>query len=222
MDQRMRTDMDLEKDMLHTFGYYAGEARGTIRRVRGGEDRTGETQVDTAQENTGVREEPESNAYTVTINLHAGRSVPIGKTRVAVTEPFRLKPDETGEKKRHTPAATIADVWLKEGDPAIAGNVLVDAVAEVRENFHDRGYSYAKVVSSKYTVDHSAKNLNAEVMVDSGPLTYMGELEIKGESSVTRNYLEVLSTWKPGWVWNPAPCGRVPRRAPPERPVHLR
>lgn len=191
LDQRMRTDMDMAKDVLHASGYYAGEASGTIRRVRSGEDLADEDR-DRGRE---------SDAYTVTVTFTPGPLYTIGKTRVATTGPFRFIPDETGEKRRRPPASTLADVGLKEGDPAVAGNVL-DAVADVRENFRDRGYPYAKVVSSRYTVDHAAKTLDVDVMVDSGPLTYMGEIEIQGESSVAKSYLEALSTWKPGGVWN--------------------
>lgn len=195
LDQRMRTDMDMAKDVLHACGYYAGEASGKIRRVRDGADRADE---DSGRERGRGRE---SDAYTVTVTFTPGPLYTIGKTRVTVIGPLPVTPDDTGGRKRRPPASTLADVGLKEGDLAVAGDVL-DAVADVRENFRDRGYPYAKVVSSKYTVDHAAKTLDVDVMVDAGPLTYMGEIAIQGESSVAGSYLEALATWKPGQIWN--------------------
>ncbi|CAK7060938.1 MAG: Translocation and assembly module subunit TamA [Desulfovibrio sp.] len=195
LDQRMRTDLDLANDVLHAFGYYAGEAHGRIQREQHGEP----------DENDDKR--PESNTYTVTVTFEPGEQYTVGKTRVTVTEPYRLRSEEADEKRRRLPASTLADVGVKEGDPAIAGAIL-DAVSSVRENFRDRGYPYAKVASSRYVVDHSAKTLDVDVLVDSGPLVYMGDLEIQGGSSVTMHYLESLVTWRPGRVWNQSSVDR--------------
>lgn len=180
LDQRMRGDLDLAKDVLNSYGYHGGEVRGKIREKENG---------------------LENNTYAVTITFTPGEQYTVGKTRVRTTAPSPLPPEAAGRQKRRLPAATLADVGLKEGDPALADNVL-DAVSAVRENFRDRGYPFAEVVSSKFTVDRSAKTLDADVLVDSGPLAYMGNLEIKGESPVTEHYLESLRTWEPGSVWN--------------------
>lgn len=191
LDQRMRGDLTLAKDVLNSFGFYSGEVQGKIRRSGYGAGEEG-------------RETGENNAYAVTITFTPGEQYTIGTTRVTVTDPSRLLSGESGgsgRDKRPMPASTLADVGLKAGEPALADRVL-DAVAAVRDHFRDRGYPFATIVSSRFVADHAARTLEADVTVDSGPPAYMGELEIQGENPVTMRYLEALRTWKPGALWN--------------------
>lgn len=193
LDQRMRSDLETAKDVLRSYGYYAGEVTGKIARRKTGEAR-GEDYA-AASPQSGA-----PGAYTVTITFTPGTLYTVGKTRVAVTDPDRLRPDPA--KGKYTPPAqTLADVGLRDGDPALAGKVL-DAVSAMRENFRDRGYPFAAVASSRYVLDHGNQTLEADIVMDSGPLVYMDGLEVKGESPVKKRYLDALTTWKPGQPWN--------------------
>ncbi len=189
LDQRMRSDLEAAGDVLHSFGYYSGKVSGAISERGAAED--------TGREH-GEADADKARSYVVTITFDPGPRYTVGTTRVSVTEPETLAADDA---KRRAPATTLADVGLTSGSPAIAGDIL-DAVAAVRENFRDRGYPFATMESSRYIVDHAAKTLDVDVVINPGPLVYMDGLEIKGDSPVTKKYLEALTTWKPGWRWN--------------------
>lgn len=190
LDQRMRSDLETAKNLLHAHGYYSGAASGKIRRDRRGRD------GDTEDGDEGL----DPNAYEVTVTFEPGRQYVVGKTSVAVTDPSRLRPADKASRYR-PPAATLDEVGLRAGAPAAADAVL-DAVAAAREQFRDRGYPFAQTVSTRYTVDHEKHTLDAEVLIDTGPLVYMGELVVKGEPSVRRSYLDALATWEPGRAWS--------------------
>ncbi|MCC8195068.1 MAG: BamA/TamA family outer membrane protein [Deltaproteobacteria bacterium] len=206
LDQRMRKDLEKAQDVLHSFGYYAGKAKGKIvKREPGSRPDT----VKAVATSDGKDKEPSGaidaettppNAYTVTITFEPGIRYTVGKTRVSVTEPDLLRPDPT--KGAYVPPATsLADVGVKDGDPALAGKIL-DAVSAVRENFRDRGYPFASIASSRYIVDHGSQTLDADIVVDSGPLVYMDGLVVKGESPVKKRYLDALVSWQPDQPWN--------------------
>ena len=192
LDQRMRSDLETALEVLRSFGYYAGKSHGAITR-QPEQRQANHNALTPATEST-------ASAYVVTITFEPGMQYLIGKTRVSVTEPERLLVDDA-QGRRRAPAKSLTDVDLPEGAPAMAGNVL-DAVSAVRENFRDRGYPFATIASSRYTVDHGAQTLDAEVIINSGPHVVMNGIEIKGESPVHMKYLEALSTWRPGIPWN--------------------
>lgn len=210
LDQRMRSDLDVAKDVLHSYGYYIGEAHGKIAQKKpGGQpDETTSTASIDAKDNaqtehaSGVTdaETTRPDNYLVTITFEPGIQYVVGKTRVSVTDPARLKPAPARENFA-PPATSLADVGLKNGDPALAGSVL-DAVSAVRENFRDRGYPFASIASSRYIVDHGSQTLDVELVMDSGPLVFMDGLVIKGESPVKKHYLDALTTWESGTPWN--------------------
>lgn len=193
LNQRMRSDLETGQDVLHSFGYYAGKVRGEITQAKseGANDQPGGGEGEKSRH---------SNEYVVVITFEPGIQYTVGKTKISLTEPEMLHLDDP-QPKRPAPARTLADVNLPEGSPALAGNVL-DAVSAVRENFRDRGYPFASVSSSRYVVDHSNQTLDVDLVIDSGPLVTMNGLEIKGESPVRRSYLDALTTWKPGEIWN--------------------
>lgn len=212
LGQRMRSDLETAKDVLRSCGYYAGEVSGKITRQGTGSQRKMDDATVSppqAADNAGERggaaasREPRDRVpetYTVTITFVPGELYTVGKTRVSVTDPDCLRPDPT-KSGYSPPAQTLADVGLRDGDPALAGNVL-DAVSAMRENFRDRGYPFATIASSRYILDHSNQTLEADIVVDSGPLVYMDGLEVKGESPVKKRYLDALVTWKPDQPWN--------------------
>ncbi|SBV98567.1 putative Outer membrane protein, OMP85 family [uncultured delta proteobacterium] len=206
LDQRMRSDLETARDVLHSYGYYMGKAHGKIVKTERGARRetvTAEATQTAKDEKPSGKTDAETDSaddYTVTITFEPGTRYTIGKTRVSVTDPQQLKPDPT--KGEYTaPGTSLAAVGLKEGDPALAGAVL-DAVSAMREQFRDRGYPFASIASSRYLVDHGAQTLDAEIVVDSGPLVYMDGLIVKGESPVKKPYLDALATWESGHPWN--------------------
>lgn len=190
LEQRLRSDMPTAQDVLHAYGYYAGNAHGKVRKKRRDEN----------DEQADARKNTVPNMYVATVSFDPGPQYSIGATRVTVSKPERMQPRDLSQKHR-SPAKTLADVGLPDGSPALADAVL-NAVSAVRENFRDRGYPFAKVANTRYVVDHETRVLEADVAVDSGPLVYMGDIEIQDESTVKKSYLEALRPWTPGRPWN--------------------
>ena len=188
LDQRLRSDLDTAEDVLHAYGYYEGKVKGDIRRERRPED-------------ADSRDRTRPGVYGVAVTFEPGPQYSVGATKVLLTEPAKLPPDNTEGKRWRKLPQTLADVGLEPGSPALSGAVL-DAVAAVRERFRDRGYPYAQTVSSRFFLNREKREVDVDVTIDSGPLVFMGDIAVMGESPVTMHYLESLMTWKPGWVWN--------------------
>ena len=180
LNQRLRSDMQTAKEVLHSFGYYAGTARGRARPAA--KDDNGE-----------VRE------YLVTVTFEPGEQYTVGKTSITLKEPAQMPEDEQG--RRHKPPQNLDEMGLPAGTPAVADTVL-DAAGKVRELFRDRGYPFATVTKTRYTIDHSSKTLDADVFVDSGEQVFMGPLEVVGEQTISYRYLNALRTWRPGRAWD--------------------
>ena len=200
LSQRMRRDVEIAHDVLHSFGYYSGKASGKISGLK-------KPDATRDSETTPQNNKPENNSkpnssdpLVVTITFEPGLQYTIGKTRISVTDPDRLQPDPT--RGRFTqPVTSLTELGVKKGDPALADSVL-NAVSAVRENFRDRGYPFATVASSRYIVDHGSQTLEVDIVVDSGPLVYMNGLVVKGESPVKKRYLDALATWQIDQPWN--------------------
>ena len=198
LNQRMRNDLETAKDFLHGHGYYAGSVQGKIRRVR----------PDGARQKRG--EQAQERLYTVTISFEPGERYTVAHSPVTPLDAKELAPyaardghELSGNQRlaRRSPPQSLAEAGLPEGAPAVADAVL-DAVSEVRELYRDRGYPFAKTASTRHTLDTGSRTLRSEVVVDSGPLVFMGPLVTKGEHVVSDRYLHALRTWSEGRAWN--------------------
>ena len=129
------------------------------------------------------------------IRFTPGPQYKMGPTKVTPTAPLAR-----GHKAPALPAS-LADVGLAPGSPAVANDVL-NAVELVEEAFRNRGYPRAAVEGARYTVDKAKKVLEAEVQVDPKAFALMGQVVAGEEVTVDRNYLDARRTWKVGQPWN--------------------
>ncbi|MBQ7739171.1 MAG: BamA/TamA family outer membrane protein [Desulfovibrionaceae bacterium] len=86
---------------------------------------------------------------------------------------------------------------VKVGEPITADDML-SAVEAFPKTFHDKGYPLAKVKDSVYTLNTELKQLNAEIVVETGPAAYFGELRVHGNKDVTSKYIKSWVPWKKG------------------------
>ena len=179
LEQRMRSDLSVADDVLHAYGFYAGEADGRLRLL------PPRNENDTAKR------------YEVTISFRPGVRYRLGKSRISITGGGV---DKTRSEEVYLPH-NLAEVGLPEGAPVVADEVLT-AVSKIRQVFRARGYPFAAVTSSRYFLDHEKRVLETEVQVDSGELVRIGDFELRGTAPVQPYYFEALQNWKPGSIWN--------------------
>ncbi len=126
-----------------------------------------------------------------------------GTSGGSASGPSAAEASETGAGSVQGPGlpATLADVGLETGSPATADAVL-DAVDRTAAAFRNRGYPFARMDAARYTVDHGARTLEADVRIDAGAFARMGDIRVRGQSPVSPRYLEALRTWTSGDPWN--------------------
>ncbi len=225
LEQRLSSSLEEGRKILHSQGYYSGTVTGSIdpqapeakgankhktlvwvRFSPGPRYALGRTSVSVAEEKRtaapdGVEKDQKAAA------------APDGAEEKRTAAPDGAEEEQTAASGKNgtdisAPAArkdglpvSLADVGLTPGSQAEADAVLA-AVDRVRDAFRNKGYPFAKVEGTRYTVDHQARTLDAEVLVNSGPFTRMGDIRTPEAPTVTPEYLEALRTWEPGAPWN--------------------
>lgn len=190
LDQRLRADLGDARRLLQANGYYAGTVQGRL--------------IQTPPPGAGTTEAPAPGApqrVVVEVTFTPGPLYTLGRSAIIVTDP---PPGGMAEMKVPLPGAlpaTLADVGLPSGSPALTSAVL-DAVDRTREAFRDNGYPFAAVAGTRYVVDHGSKTLEADIQVSAGPFARMGPLEVNGAPNLQNSYFEALRTWQVGQVWN--------------------
>lgn len=198
LEQRLHASLKEGQDILHSYGYYDGLVRGHLKNAAPGG----------AAESDGVRPGrtvSADSAILVEVTFTPGPLYRLGKTVVLTTEPLPMTmpaADEGDEEdKRPSLPRSLADVGLKSGVPAKADDVL-KSVDLVGDAYHNQGYPFASIHSTRYVLDRSTHELEAEVWVKPGHYTLMGDLEAPDLEQLKLSYLEALRTWKAGQPWN--------------------
>lgn len=127
----------------------------------------------------------------VIIEVNAGPRYSID----ALTIHYRDRPPPAGAP------LSLADVPLERGSAADA-DMILDVVNGLPRALMVRGYPFASVVDTRYTVNHEQNVLRADVGMNTGPLTRFGEVSISGLKKVKEDYLLDLRPWAAGEQWN--------------------
>lgn len=187
LEIRMRRDVEEARRLLQAYGYYRGTATAWA-------------------EGTAL-------PLQVVLEIAPGPRYTLGPSRIQYRDAQGRAEDYpsgaswisggeagAGASEARVPH-TLADVGLREGAPAVAGDIL-DAVERVPPILGERGYPLARVVLTRYVADASTDTLCASVLVDAGPRVRMGELRVEGESRVEHSYLHRLRPWATGVAWD--------------------
>jgi translocation and assembly module TamA len=174
--------------LLHSLGHYEGEARFTL------DDR--------------------ADPAVVTLILRPGPVYAMGRSSVSydpepVVPDVFLQPGRAGASspRRDRRESAPGPIFPRElrspepGRPALASTVL-DATEALPPRLQRRGYPYARVLSSRYTLDREKRVLNADITLDPGPAATMGSPLFSGTERVRTAYLERLVSWREGTPWN--------------------
>ena len=206
LEQRLRASLEDGRDILHSYGYYAGSVKGWIEEKGG--------QIDSESLENEVTSPPR-HRLDVNILFSPGPQYTIGKTTVIRTdqpdfdvlsgelhsETNSSTPDSQTNDNSHLPR-TLADVGLKHGKPALAADVL-KAVDYVTAAYHNNGYPFAKIFATRYVLDNPSQQLEATVAISPGDYVLMGAPVIEGKASnVNPSYINYLQTWQEGEHWS--------------------
>lgn len=186
LEQRLSVSLQEGRDILHSYGYYAGTVSGYLD--GSGTDRAA--------------------PVVVRVIFSPGPRYAVGRTRIRENRPLDRKATAaqagTAVSREEAPPAlpvSLADVKLPTGAPAIASDVLA-AVDRVLDAYHDSGYPFAAVASTRYTVDHDQRTLEADLLVNTGDFVRMGKLVPQGAPTVRSEFVESMRTWKLGQPWS--------------------
>ena len=172
LEQRLNASLDEGREVLQSLGYYEGQVSGNLIAA----EHKGKTKV--------------------TINFQAGPRYKMAHSPIKASDHFT--PDN---RVAAALPQSLANLSLPENAPARAEDVL-RAVDQIIPIFNNNGYPAAEIKAANYYLLPETKKLEAEIIMTPGPFTLMGELQLAGEISVTRNYLEGKKTWTPGDIWS--------------------
>lgn len=186
LERRARLDQETGLALLHSLGYYEGQASFTVA--------------------------DSTHPVTITLHLIPGRRYLVGRVAVryspepVVPPSFLHRTREVGLIFKHREALpdpifprTLDGV--RPGDPAAAAPIL-DAVAALPLTLRREGYPLARVASARYTLNCEEQRLNADIVVDPGPAAVMDGIVVNGAPRVHNSYLRRLVPWREGQPWN--------------------
>lgn len=139
-----------------------------------------------------IRIEPDARPAQLTIAVTPGPAYTF-KTVELRTVDGRLLPGE--------PVAA-GDLGLKPGERARAPAV-VDGQSKLISTLAGRGYAFAKVTDRQVVVDHSDRTMDVTFVVDPGPLTRFGAVEVRGLERLDEDLVRGRVPWKPGQPFAP-------------------
>ncbi|MDL2317190.1 autotransporter assembly complex protein TamA [Desulfovibrio sp. OttesenSCG-928-A18] len=201
LEQRLAVALEQGRELLHSQGFFSGRAFGKVEAAQG--------------------EDKDRVKAVVRVVLLTGPRYSMGKTRVLAPLPDNAPapekvneaqeaglPKEERERRerrrlRSSLPASLADVGLAEGAPAVATDVL-DAVDRAVERFQNNGYPYATLSATRYVVDHASRTLEAELAIYTGEFVRMGDIEREGAPGVRQSYIDNQRNWRPGSPWSQA------------------
>ena len=189
LERRLLEDMETAGKILRSNGYYDG----TVSR----------------------RIDWDASPVAITIRLRPGQQYVIGSTRLRYSgaSPFSAPPPSEeeiavqGKNFMLDAPEDLSSFGLTGGTPARAETVLA-AVDRVPATMHNQGYPLARTGETHYVIDRSTCTLDAEIVIETGPLLRMGDVRTKetGQEapSVNDTYLNRLATWTQGQYWSDA------------------
>ncbi|MDD4701195.1 MAG: autotransporter assembly complex protein TamA [Desulfovibrio sp.] len=182
LERRARADVETAVKLLQSQCYYEGTA--------------------------GFSFDEEAKPIRVTLTLRAGPRYTLGRADISYDPPpdvpgyFKTRERETGfwglETQALPPPSFPASVpGVTAGEPVVA-DTLLNAVSALPEQMRTQGYPLAEVSQSRYTLDPEKREVNADIVVKTGPPALMGLVEVKGNQGVNSSYLQRLAPWVPG------------------------
>lgn len=98
---------------------------------------------------------------------------------------------------------SLEEFNLSKDSPALAVNVL-SSVSRLMQYIHNNGYPLAKIEKTQYIINRIDYTLDINLIIRQGPLLHMGQVQPQHNLNVSTVFLNKITTWKEGKVWNNA------------------
>ncbi|MCH5277782.1 MAG: outer membrane protein assembly factor [Desulfovibrionaceae bacterium] len=186
LERRARQDREAAVTLLHSLGYYEGEASFSV--------------------------DSSTRPVTVTLTLSPGHRYMVGRVSIlyspepVVPPAFLNRTRETGLLFKHDealpdPVFPHTLDTISPGDPAVAAPIL-DAVEALPRILRNEGYPFARVASARYSLDRQERRVHADIVINPGPAAVMDGIRVSGAPHVHDGYLRRLIPWRRGQPWD--------------------
>lgn len=179
LESRAREDRATALQLLHSQGYYDGEADFVM--------------------------DGSATPVGVTLTLTPNALYTVGHANV-LYDPAPRVPETLRQRKRSTGLLGLDERILPpphfpqtipgvEVGKAITANAMLAAVDTIVPALQRDGYPLARVVESRYTLDREQKKLNADITIDTGPPARLGPINVSGNEQVSAEHVRNLALW---------------------------
>lgn len=182
--RRINNDIGVAEDVLKSYGYYSGYAKYAL------EDR--------------------ENKKHVVITLYPQEqykidTIAIQYTHSTVLPKYFLTYENKRESifKKYTPyVVPVFEEKVTVDTPYAIAENIISAVDDLPHPLRNNGYPNARVASSAYSIDKEKKELKGTVFINQGLPAILGDVELKGNTEVSAEYILKLCPWHSGAVWD--------------------
>lgn len=182
LESRARDDRATAVKLLHSQGYYDGEADFVMDEA--------------------------TSPVAVTLNLTPKALYTVGRADI-VYDPAPEVPEALRHRRRATGLLGLDErilppPYFPESLPGvdvgkpITADAMLAAVESIIPPLQRDGYPLARISESRYTLDREKKLLNADIVVDTGPPARLGPINVFGNQQVNAGHIRDLTLWEAG------------------------
>ena len=134
------------------------------------------------------------NGKRVVISIKPGPVYPLAQ--------YQIHYLQNGKRAEPRQAISLKDLKLQYGKPATP-ELILNAEDLLLDQLNLQGYAFAKILERKVFADLKSQEVKVKIEVDIGPLTYFGQLSIKGLQRVQESFIYKKIAWQEGDLYNP-------------------
>lgn len=148
---------------------------------------------------TGIAREPPFHAW---VKIEAGPPYLIDN--IDYSHDGALPPEKTLED-------VLAGSVLRSGEAAIPETILIEK-QRLQTAYRERGYADIKIDEPDLLADRLSPRVDLTFPIETGPLTYLGRLEITGNRETKSGFIERLRPFSEGDLYTPQALATLHRR----------
>ncbi len=138
-----------------------------------------------------------SSYSQVTVRIEPGPVYPLASFAIH----YLQQGEAIGEETLSHPIP-LCRLGVKIGSPALP-EMILSAEDTLLDELNLQGYAFASIKQREILADQTVKQINVSLVVETGPLTYFGPLELKGLERVNKKFFYKKLRWQEGEIYNP-------------------